>query len=187
MQGRLPAQQSVCCAVVAGGARSDSRARRVVCFAAPQDRAAANRRGWAHRWATESLMSRNSRNFNGYRVSPGGPRANDVRMWDRGGPGARGEEVATAYTAPGVYAVVCTATGNAYVGSSIDAKKRLDDHRSALRNQKHPNRALLREWNLYGELTFEFRFIERVADVKSLREREQFWIDSIGTLNKRAA
>jgi len=92
---------------------------------------------------------------------------------------------ATRFCAPGIYAVICGATGNAYVGASRDCNTRLAAHRAALRAQTHPNKKLLFEWNAHGELSFGFKFVERVPDVGKLSERERHWIAQIGTLNAR--
>ena len=90
------------------------------------------------------------------------------------------------YTAPGVYAVICTASGTAYVGSSGNCDRRLREHLDSLRGQRNNIRALQAEWNRHGELYFEFKVLER-ADPKTLKQREQHWIEVMGTLNRRRA
>lgn len=87
----------------------------------------------------------------------------------------------------GVYAVICNKSGNAYVGSSANVSERLKEHRDQLRGQRHKNRKLLHEWNQHGEITFEFRRLERVENAADLKVREQYWIDRMGTLNSRRA
>jgi predicted GIY-YIG superfamily endonuclease len=111
----------------------------------------------------------------------------DLRDHDGSGPGlSASEEPIAPFAAPGIYAVVCTATGNAYVGSSGDCAQRLRAHLSCLRSQTHTTRKLLDEWNRHGELYFEFRFIERVTERNRLAERERYWISKMGTLNTRS-
>lgn len=78
-----------------------------------------------------------------------------------------------------VYLLVCTKTGNAYVGSTKDAAQRLSSHRSSLRGNHHYAGKLQDEWNQYGEDSFVFAPVEYVEDDCMLRKREQVFIEMI--------
>lgn len=87
----------------------------------------------------------------------------------------------------GVYAIVCTVTGDCYVGSSVDIPHRWSQHRSALKRGDHSTRHLQRAYLKYGPDAFEFLLLEEVTESQQLiLEREQFWIDTLEpTYNKR--
>lgn len=76
----------------------------------------------------------------------------------------------------GVYKIYCKSNEKAYIGSSCDVKRRMQQHKSALRSNRHINEHLQSAWNKYGENNFEFVLLENV-EVPNLLEREQFWID----------
>ncbi len=76
-----------------------------------------------------------------------------------------------------VYAIVHRETGAAYIGSSNDIPSRWSTHRRDLVAGKHPNQALLKLWAQAGSDKFEFRILEPISDVATLRDREQAWLD----------
>lgn len=78
---------------------------------------------------------------------------------------------------PGIYAVANVVNGKAYIGSTNNLGKRLDEHRRALRENKHYNKYLQYSWNKYGEGAFEFNILQYVGDLGRLVEFEQFWMD----------
>lgn len=83
-------------------------------------------------------------------------------------------------TIAGVFAVICSATGEAWVGKS----RHIDTHRNglwfALKLGSYPNRALQSVWREHGEKGFRFEELDRLsADVSDL-ERD-------GELKRRAA
>lgn len=80
----------------------------------------------------------------------------------------------------GVYKIENTITGKCYYGSSIYLRKRFNNHKTKLRNQKHDNKELQSEWNLYGENVFSFEIIE-YCDKSILLEKENILING-GTL-----
>ena len=85
----------------------------------------------------------------------------------------------------GIYKIVNTGNGKKYVGSTVNVKKRWNEHRRDLRQNKHHSPYLQRAWNKYGEDTFEFLIIEECEPVKKiLIEREQFWIDTVHAYGK---
>lgn len=83
-------------------------------------------------------------------------------------------------TNAGVFAVICSATGEAWVGRS----QHIDTHKNglwfSLRFGSYPNRALQSVWREHGEENFRFEELDRLlADVSDL-ERD-------GELKRRAA
>lgn len=76
----------------------------------------------------------------------------------------------------GIYKIVSKNSGEFYIGSSQNLRKRKLDHFSLLKNKKHPNRYLQRVWNKYQDLYFT---IIEECSIESLIEREQFYIDNL--------
>lgn len=76
----------------------------------------------------------------------------------------------------GVYQI-SNASGK-YVGSTGRSfKKRLQDHKTCLRNNKHHSQRLQNTFNKYGEESFSISILEEITDADLLIEREQYWID----------
>jgi group I intron endonuclease len=82
----------------------------------------------------------------------------------------------------GVYIIRNVVNGKVYVGSSIQIRKRWNEHRNQLRKHRHPNPILQKAWNRYGEAQFEFGILEEVADVVLLCAHEQIWIERLKAL-----
>ena len=80
--------------------------------------------------------------------------------------------------APGVYKIVCMATGKVYVGSSIRLRSRGWAHLGNLRKGKHGNPHLQSAWNKYGEEQFEIEILEQCASEDLIR-LEQEWMDRL--------
>lgn len=78
----------------------------------------------------------------------------------------------------GIYMIINTKNGKRYVGSSINIKKRLWEHRSTLRHNHHDNQHLQNAWNKYGEQAFEYSILE-VCSQKERFSREQFYVDTL--------
>lgn len=79
--------------------------------------------------------------------------------------------------APGIYAIINYVRDIHYVGSAIDVRKRVRDHRAKLRRGAHENAKFQRAWAKYGEGEFFCEFIEPVADERDLLAAEQRWLD----------
>jgi group I intron endonuclease len=84
----------------------------------------------------------------------------------------------------GIYQIKNIINGKVYIGSSIDLKRRENEHFNFLRKNKHYNRYLQRAWNKYGEENFKFEVLEYVKDNNDLINKEQFWIDIIDASNQ---
>lgn len=76
----------------------------------------------------------------------------------------------------GIYAIVNTANGRRYVGSTSDRAQRRRDHWFRLRRNMHGNPHLQNAWNKYGEACFEYVWLETVA-VERLLDVEQNYIN----------
>jgi group I intron endonuclease len=59
----------------------------------------------------------------------------------------------------GVYLITNTANGKRYIGSSLNIERRWNQHRRALRINKHSNAHLQAAWRKYGELVFKFELL----------------------------
>jgi group I intron endonuclease len=62
----------------------------------------------------------------------------------------------------GIYKITNIKTGQFYIGSSVNIKNRWQNHRSALRNNRHANKHLQSSWNKYGEDAFAIEILERL-------------------------
>lgn len=78
----------------------------------------------------------------------------------------------------GVYAIRNLANGKIYIGSTSNLKQRWAVHRCKLKYNRHGNRYLQKDWNEYGETSFEFIALEKV-EIDSLVEREQWHLDHL--------
>ena len=76
-----------------------------------------------------------------------------------------------------VYAIVALVLLQAYVDSTIDARRRWNrEHLPRLRRNKHENKALQEAYNQHGEEHIQFIPLELVECVDLLPEREKDWI-----------
>lgn len=76
----------------------------------------------------------------------------------------------------GIYQIKNTVTGDYYLGSSNDIRKRIWQHRNDLVNNKHHSPHLQRSYNKYGEGAFEFTTI-LLCDVEHKLHLEQGLLD----------
>ncbi len=79
----------------------------------------------------------------------------------------------------GIYQILNNLTGDCYIGSAVDLRKRTNQHLSLLRNNQSKHFHLQRAWNKYGADCFEVIFLEILQNKNSLISREQFYIDTI--------
>jgi hypothetical protein len=87
-------------------------------------------------------------------------------------------------TVSGVYGILHRISARIYVGSSINILDRIRKHISDLEGNRHHSAKLQNAFHKYGCSQFEFLLIETVADVLTLRTREQHWIDHLSAYAK---
>ena len=76
----------------------------------------------------------------------------------------------------GVYKITNTVTGDFYIGSSKDVKKRWANHKCPSFWKKCPNNQMYLDMQKYGVDKFEFQVIEEV-EAANLKETEQQFIE----------
>ena len=87
----------------------------------------------------------------------------------------------------GVYKITNTATGDFYIGSSKDVKKRLASHKCQSVWKNYPNNQLYKDMQEYGLDKFDFEILAEVEE-SFLKEREQYFIETLKpTYNNRNA
>lgn len=74
-----------------------------------------------------------------------------------------------------IYKIVCMPNNKVYIGQTNNIKRRLYEHKSTLRHNKHHNEYLQRAFNKYGENSFTFEFIEE-CNLTNVDDRERYWI-----------
>ena len=86
-----------------------------------------------------------------------------------------------------VYKITNTITGDCYIGSSNDVKKRWRDHKCPSTWKRFPNNQLYQDMQKYGLDKFDFQVIAEV-EIDSLKEMEQQFIETLKpTYNDRNA
>lgn len=82
----------------------------------------------------------------------------------------------------GVYLIVCNSNGFTYIGSASSKtgfRGRIMHHRSSLKRGQHHSKLLQKDFDKYGEETFEVIVLEVCPPMECL-ECEQWWIDTNG-------
>jgi group I intron endonuclease len=77
----------------------------------------------------------------------------------------------------GLYAIVHAPTNRAYVGSSINIKRRIKEHMTDLRAKKHHCTYLQHAWNKYGAEQFVVKTPTILNGMEAAREVEQAFLD----------
>jgi len=80
-----------------------------------------------------------------------------------------------------VYQIRNTKTGKVYVGGTVNKRNRWGKHRHDLRHGVSKNKNLQRDWDNFGEESFEFEVLEETSE-ELLREKEQYWIDELNSV-----
>ena len=75
-----------------------------------------------------------------------------------------------------VYKITNTVTGDFYIGSSKDIKRRWKEHKKPSVWKKYPNSQLYQDMQEYGKDKFVFEVIEE-AEIGQLKEKEQQFIE----------
>ena len=87
----------------------------------------------------------------------------------------------------GVYKITNTITGDFYIGSSKDVKRRWAAHKCPSRWNKCPDNPMYQDMRKYGKDKFVFEVIEEV-EPEQLKEKEQQFIETLKpTYNDRNA
>ena len=76
----------------------------------------------------------------------------------------------------GVYKITNNITGDFYIGSSNDVKRRWAEHKSISAQKRQPNVKLYKAMAEFGLDNFKFEVLEKTAD---LHNREQYWIEQL--------
>ena len=77
-----------------------------------------------------------------------------------------------------VYKITNTITGDFYIGSSKDVKRRWESHKWPSTWNKYPNKQLYQDMQKYGLDKFAFEIIAEV-EVEQLKEKEQKFIEKL--------
>lgn len=78
----------------------------------------------------------------------------------------------------GVYKIENTITGDFYIGSSKNVKKRLESHKEPSRWKRYPNNPLYLDMQKYGVDKFDFQILA-MRDPYQLKETEQEFIEKL--------
>lgn len=79
----------------------------------------------------------------------------------------------------GIYKIANKVTGDFYIGSSVNIRKRFKMHKCYLKNNKHCNLKLQNVHNKYGIEKLSFKIIEYVGNKNNLIIREQYYLDNL--------
>jgi hypothetical protein len=89
----------------------------------------------------------------------------------------------------GIYAVICTATGEAWVGISRNLEAQKNSLWFSLNTGSGPFQSLLETWKKHGESEFRFEELDRLSDdfslilrAAELRKRQKLWLERVHAL-----
>lgn len=88
------------------------------------------------------------------------------------------------YQVPGIYLITNMMNGKVYVGQSTNLYKRYSRHARSVNHPDQYNRPIVAAFMKYGIHNFEFSILELVS-VDLLTVREQFWIDTMRSYDRR--
>ena len=83
-----------------------------------------------------------------------------------------------AETISGVYKITNTVTGDFYIGSSKDVKRRWKNHKYYIKCNEHPNNPLYLDMQKYSVDKFELQILAEV-EIEQLKEKEQEFIEKL--------
>ena len=77
----------------------------------------------------------------------------------------------------GVYEIKNNSNGKVYIGGTINIERRWSMHKSNLNANRHCNKELQKDWEIFGEETFSLRVVEPIAQECDLGAREKHYIN----------
>ena len=78
----------------------------------------------------------------------------------------------------GIYKITNTITGDFYIGSSKDVKRRWVEHKCHSRWKQYPNNPMYQDMKRYGTDSFVFEILE-VVEADKLKKKEQEFIETL--------
>ena len=78
----------------------------------------------------------------------------------------------------GIYKITNIITGDFYIGSSKDIKRRWANHKCPSSLKRFPNNQLYQDMRKYGVDNFDFQILAEVEE-SFLKEREQYFIETL--------
>ena len=78
----------------------------------------------------------------------------------------------------GIYKITNTVTGDFYIGSSNDIKRRWKEHKCQSTWKQHPNNQMYQDMQKYGLNNFELEILAEV-EIDKLKETEQQFIEML--------
>ena len=78
----------------------------------------------------------------------------------------------------GIYRITNIITGDFYIGSSKDIKRRWREHKTPSAWKRFPNNPLYKDMKKYGLNNFVFEILEEV-EIEQLKEKEQEFIETL--------
>lgn len=88
-------------------------------------------------------------------------------------------EIKGKFNYSGIYCLKNTVNDKCYIGSAQKLNYRLWNHKHKLIKGNHANKILQNFVNKYGINTLYFEILEKVEDISSLLEREQYYLDKL--------
>lgn len=83
-----------------------------------------------------------------------------------------------------IYKITCIPSKKVYIGQTNNKKRRLSEHKTELRHNRHHCQYMQNAFNVYGENNFSFEIIEE-CDTKDIDDRERYWIELYKANDKR--
>lgn len=83
-------------------------------------------------------------------------------------------------TSSGIYLISCAVSNRRYVGQATNIRRRLFQHRGALRQGAHDNPIMQSSWKKHGEESFEYHVLELCAR-EVLTKQEAHYMESLGS------
>ena len=83
-----------------------------------------------------------------------------------------------------IYKITCLVNNKVYIGQSTDVNRRIETHFRELRENKHYNKYLQKDYLKYGEDNFKVTILEECIKSK-LSEREKHYIKTLNARNKK--